>query len=81
MPVGSRFGPPTNATSERACKLCAGCCSLVAADLPMLALATARDALVDLGLEGRSSVICADGRRLPLGDGLFDAVCHADVLC
>ncbi len=56
-------------------------CTLVAADLPILALVPAREALVEQGLSERSQVVCADGRRLPLGDSLFDAVCHADVLC
>ena len=54
-------------------------CRLLAADLPMNALVQARETLAP-GLS-RAAVVCADGRRLPLGDGLFDAVCHADVLC
>ena len=55
-------------------------CDLVTTDLPIEALLSARDAL-NGKLESSTEVVCADGRRLPFGDSVFDAVCHADVLC
>ena len=56
-------------------------CSLITSDLPMEALITARSTLAERKVEYPTEVVCADGRRLPFGDAVFDAVCHADVLC
>lgn len=56
-------------------------CGLISTDLPMEALVVARRNLDALGLDALTETVCADGRRLPFGDAVFDAVCHADVLC
>jgi protein-L-isoaspartate O-methyltransferase len=74
LDLGAGRGWPGSFIAERSG------CRLIATDLPLLALRPAREALRRT-LGARASVVCADGRRLPLADGAFDAVCHADVLC
>ncbi len=56
-------------------------CGLISSDLPMEALVVARHNLAALRRDTLTEALCADGRRLPFGDAVFDAVCHADVLC
>jgi len=56
-------------------------CRLISSDLPMEALLVAQRSLGAMALAQRAETLCADGRRLPFGDAVFDAVCHADVLC
>ena len=56
-------------------------CGLISSDLPMEALVVAQQSLAAMGPDRLAEALCADGRRLPFGDAVFDAVCHADVLC
>lgn len=53
---------------------------LVSIDLPLEALRQGRRGLSEQ-LERPVLQVCADGRMLPIGDGHFSAVCHADVMC
>lgn len=55
-------------------------CDVVLTDLPIegLTIASERsrtDAISSLG------AVVSSGRRLPFADGVFDAICHTDVLC
>jgi protein-L-isoaspartate O-methyltransferase len=74
LDLGAGRGWPGSLIAERSG------CRLLSADLPLTALRPAQEGLAR-SVGARASVICADGRRLPLGDGECDAVCHADVLC
>jgi ubiquinone/menaquinone biosynthesis C-methylase UbiE len=56
-------------------------CRIVESDIPFEALTEARRQFADRGLGGRAVALVADGRALPLADGSFDAVVHADVFC
>lgn len=53
---------------------------LVSIDLPIEALRQGRGVLLER-CSGGVHHVCGDGRRLPIGDGHFSAVCHTDVLC
>lgn len=56
-------------------------CGLVCTDLPMEALSSAQENIGALQLDASATVLVADGRMLPFRDAVFEAVCHADVLC
>ncbi len=53
---------------------------LVSIDVPLEALRQGRRGLSEQ-LERPVLQVCADGRMLPIGDGHFSGVCHADVMC
>lgn len=54
--------------------------TLVSVDVPAEALRQGRERLREV-LEDHVHQVCGDGRMLPIGDGHFSAVCHADVMC
>lgn len=56
-------------------------CDVVLADLPLSGLRIARERAVNDGLDGRCSILAADGAALPFADQSFDRIHHADVLC
>ena len=56
-------------------------CDVVLADLPLSGLRIARERAATDGLDGRCSVLAADGAALPFADHSFDSIHHADVLC
>jgi len=56
-------------------------CTLFATDIPLDALRAARANAMDTACAGRTQLLAADGRHIPFGAGVFDAVTHADVLC
>ena len=56
-------------------------CDIVLTDLPLSGLRIARERAARDGLNGRCSVLAADGAALPFADHLFDRIHHADVLC
>jgi len=55
-------------------------CHLTMLDLPLNALARARNAAED-DLAGNTTVLQASGAALPLRDATADAIAHSDVLC
>lgn len=55
-------------------------CRVVSTDITFEGAAAGRQVLAERGVEG-SSVIVADGIRLPFRTASFDAVTNADVLC
>ena len=56
-------------------------CDVVLTDLPLSGLRIARQRAARDGLDGRCSVLAADGAALPFADHSFDRIHHADVLC
>ncbi|HEY2926927.1 class I SAM-dependent methyltransferase [Piscinibacter sp.] len=56
-------------------------CDVVLTDLPLSGLRIARERAARDGLNGRCSVLAADGAALPFADRSFDRIHHADVLC
>jgi hypothetical protein len=56
-------------------------CNIVLTDLPLSGLRIARKRAAQEGLDGRCSVLAADGAALPFADHSFDSIHHADVLC
>jgi SAM-dependent methyltransferase len=56
-------------------------CEAVLVDLPLSGLRIARQRAEADGLDGRCSVLAADGSALPFSDASFDRLHHADVLC
>ena len=56
-------------------------CDVVLTDLPLSGLRIARERAVRDGLNGRCSVLAADGAALPFAEHSFDRIHHADVLC
>jgi SAM-dependent methyltransferase len=56
-------------------------CDVVLTDLPLSGLGIARERAARDGLEGRCSVLAADGAALPFADRTLDRIHHADVLC
>jgi SAM-dependent methyltransferase len=56
-------------------------CDVVLTDLPLSGLRIARGRAAKDGLDGRCSVLSADGAALPFADHSFDGIHHADVLC
>jgi cyclopropane fatty-acyl-phospholipid synthase-like methyltransferase len=56
-------------------------CRLTSTDIPVNALAWARQGFVERGLGERGEVLAADVVALPFRDRSFDAVTHADVFC
>ena len=56
-------------------------CRLVSTDVPWMALREARADGIAGGGSPRRDVVAADGRGLPFGKTVFDAVVHADVFC
>jgi cyclopropane fatty-acyl-phospholipid synthase-like methyltransferase len=56
-------------------------CDVVLTDLPLSGLRIARRRAVQDGLDGRCSILAADGAALPFADRSFDRIHHADVLC
>jgi ubiquinone/menaquinone biosynthesis C-methylase UbiE len=56
-------------------------CDATLADVPFEALRIAADRVASESVDGKVSLIVADGACLPFKAGLFDAVSHSDVLC
>ncbi len=56
-------------------------CDVVLTDLPLSGLRIARERAARDSLDGRCSVLAADGTALPFADHSFDRIHHADVLC
>lgn len=56
-------------------------CDVVLTDLPLSGLRIARERAARDGLDGRCSVLAADGAALPFADQSFERIHHADVLC
>ena len=56
-------------------------CQLVCTDIPLNALAGAKQVFAALGMGARSGVVAADVVELPFRSATFDAVAHADVFC
>jgi SAM-dependent methyltransferase len=56
-------------------------CEVVLTDLPLSGLRVARQRAARDGLDGRCSVLAANGAALPFADASFDRIHHADVLC
>ncbi len=56
-------------------------CRLTCTDIPLNALAGAKEVFADRGLGPRSDVVAADVVELPFRSATFDAVAHADVFC
>ena len=56
-------------------------CDVLLTDLPLSGLRIARQRAASDGLDGRCSVLAADGAALPFADDSFDRLHHADVLC
>lgn len=56
-------------------------CDVVLTDLPLAGLRIARERAAKDGLDGRCSVLAADGAALPFADQSFERIHHADVLC
>jgi len=56
-------------------------CEVVLTDLPLSGLRIARQRAARDGLDGRCSVLAANGAALPFADDSFDRIHHADVLC
>jgi len=56
-------------------------CEVALTDLPLSGLRIARERAATEGLDGRCSVLAADGAALPFADGSFERLHHADVLC
>ncbi len=56
-------------------------CRLTCTDIPLNALAGARQTFADRGLGARSEAVAADVVELPFRVAAFDAVAHADVFC
>ena len=55
--------------------------NIVLTDLPLSGLRIARERAAKDGLDGRCSVLAADGAALPFADHSFERIHHADVLC
>ena len=56
-------------------------CRLTSTDIPLTALAVARQVFARRELAGRSEIVAADAVELPFRPETFDAVTHADVFC
>jgi SAM-dependent methyltransferase len=56
-------------------------CDVALTDVPLSGLRIARERATRDGLDGRCSVLAADGSALPFADHSFDRIHHADVLC
>jgi len=56
-------------------------CEVMLTDLPLSGLRIARQRAARDGLDGRCSVLAANGAALPFADDSFDRIHHADVLC
>ena len=56
-------------------------CALVGTDMPVGALATARDRARLEGIEDRVAVVVAGGAEQPFRGGSFDGIVLTDVLC
>ncbi len=56
-------------------------CDVTLLDLPVNALAKARDRAQRDGIEDRVITVAASGAALPFADSSFEAISHSDVLC
>ena len=74
LDVGAGRGWPGSLLAEAGCRL-------TCTDIPVNALADARQILADRGLGQRSEIVAADVVGLPFRSATFDAVSHADVFC